>query len=264
VNPNDPNIALLEYAAEVLGTELCERLVFIGGAVAGVLITDPAQPAIRATDDVDLVVPVLALSEYHQLEQVLRSRGLLPDMGPDAPICRWRFERLIVDVMPTLKSVLGFSNRWYPLAAETAQIFPLPGGRCIRVVTAPAFIATKLEAFASRGRGDYLFSHDLGDVIAVIDGRGSLREEVANAEASLRIYLAERFAALLVQPAFIEALPGHLPADAASQARLPDLMALMRSLAAAVDGRARLKGSVLCSDDIITPVIPAEDWEANQ
>lgn len=28
-------------------------MVFVGGYVVGLLITDPAQPAIRATDDVD-------------------------------------------------------------------------------------------------------------------------------------------------------------------------------------------------------------------
>ena len=37
MNPNDPNIALLERAAEGLGAALCQRLVFVGGAVDGQL-----------------------------------------------------------------------------------------------------------------------------------------------------------------------------------------------------------------------------------
>ena len=261
MNANDPNIVMLERAAEGLGTELCERLVFVGGAVVGLLITDPAQPAIRATDDVDLIVPVLALAEYHGIENALRARGLVQDMLTEGPICRWRLDRLTVDVMPTLESVLGFSNRWYPLAAETAQSLQLPTGRRIRVITAPAFIATKLEAFSGRGHGDYLFSHDLGDVIAVVDGRDALPGEIASAGSALRTYLAQRFADLLSKPAFLDALPGHLPTDAASQARLPDLLAVMRLLAGSGE---MLKGSVLRFDDPLTAAAPADDWEANQ
>jgi hypothetical protein len=34
-----------------------------------------------------------------------------------------------------------------------------------------AFVATKLEAFASRGGGDFLTSHDLEDVLNIVDGR---------------------------------------------------------------------------------------------
>ncbi len=55
MNPNDPNVSLLERAAEHLGDALLEQLVFVGGAVAGVLITDPAMPDIRPTKDVDVI-----------------------------------------------------------------------------------------------------------------------------------------------------------------------------------------------------------------
>jgi len=55
MNANDPNVALLEVVAERLGDDLRDEMVFVGGAVAGLLITDPAMPAIRPTEDVDLV-----------------------------------------------------------------------------------------------------------------------------------------------------------------------------------------------------------------
>jgi hypothetical protein len=45
MNANDPNVQMLDIVAERLGDDLCGRLVFVGGAVAGLLITDPAQPA---------------------------------------------------------------------------------------------------------------------------------------------------------------------------------------------------------------------------
>ena len=39
------------------------------------------------------------------------------------------------------------------------------------MVTAPYFMATKIEAFYGRGGDDFLGSHDMEDIITVIDGR---------------------------------------------------------------------------------------------
>lgn len=39
-------------------------------------------------------------------------------------------------------------------------------------------IATKIEAFKGRGRGDFFASHDLEDLIFVMDGRSTIVEEV--------------------------------------------------------------------------------------
>lgn len=231
MNPNDPNVAMIEIVAGNLGDGLRSELVFVGGAVAGLLITDPGMPPIRATDDVDIVVHVVALKDYHAVERALAARGFVQDMSRDAPICRWRIGAVAVDVMPTLEDVLGFSNRWYPLATATPQDVLLPSGIEIRLISAPVFIATKLEAFSGRGNNDFLFSHDLGDVIAVIDGRDSLLEECRADDMELRQYLRERFAGFLASRAFMEALPGHLAGDFASQARLPDLEHKLRMLA---------------------------------
>lgn len=235
MNANDPNVALLEIVAERLGDDLRDQMVFVGGAVAGLLITDPAMPAIRPTEDVDLVCRAIARAEYHAVEIELRARGFVQDMRPDAPICRWGVGNVVVDVMPPLEEILGFANPWYPLALETAESVALPSGRLIRLITAPVFLATKLEAFAGRGNGDYLFSHDLGDLLAVIDGRPTLPEECRFSTAELRTYLGKRFGALLADPAFVEALPGHLPGDTASQERLPDLLDTLRRLAGLSD-----------------------------
>lgn len=223
MNPNDPNVAMMELVAERLGEPLRAKLVFVGGAVAGLLITDSAQPVIRPTEDVDLIVHAAVRADHQRVEQALRERGFVNDVSIDAPICRWRVGAVTVDVMPTLEDILGFSNRWYPLALETAVRVMLPSGMPIRLVTAPVFVGTKLEAFAHRGRNDYLFSHDLGDVISVIDGRAELVAECRSQDPGLKGYLRDSFRSLLATPAFREALAGHLPGDAASQARLPDL-----------------------------------------
>jgi predicted nucleotidyltransferase len=231
LNPNDPNVVMLELVARRLGPDLCDRFAFVGGAVAGLLITDPANPPIRPTEDVDIVAAVLALSGYHRIEKTLRERGFTQDISADAPICRWKVEGVTVDVMPTLETILGFANRWYPLCVSTAESVKLPSGVAIRVIQAPVFIGTKLEAFHGRGRGDYLFSHDLGDIISVVDGRDSLVKDCERMPQELKDYLARQFSGLLADRRFRDALPGHLPGDAISQSRLPDLQAKIQQLA---------------------------------
>jgi len=76
---------------------------------------------IRATDDVDLIVRTAALKDYHRVERALTSRGFVHDVSSTAPICRWRIGSAVVDVMPTLAAILGFSDRWYPLFVNTAS-----------------------------------------------------------------------------------------------------------------------------------------------
>lgn len=98
------------------------------------------------------------------------------------------------------------------------------------MVTAPYFLATKFAAFDGRGEGDYTLSHDMEDIIAVVDGRPEIVEEVRGSDEGLRIHLAARFAALLRDAKFTAALPGHLPGDAASQARVPLVMERMTTI----------------------------------
>lgn len=207
-----PNLAKIELIAEVLGA-LREQLVFVGGCAVDLLLTDPAAAPARVTYDVDLVARVEALSGYHALEKQFSKLGFKRDMAQDAPICRWRYNNLEVDLMPMDSGVLGFANPWYPLAVQTAQEVALPTGMTIRLVSAPAFLATKFEAFFDRGRGDLLGSHDLEDIVNVVDGRLELVSEVGLAAPDLRKYLAEQCRALLAMPGFMDALPGMVFPD---------------------------------------------------
>lgn len=205
--PRDPNVAKLQLVAHALGP-LREQVVFVGGCAVGLLITDESATPVRATLDVDLVVSVSALSAYHGFEKELSRLGFKRDMSAQAPICRWRYRGLEVDVMPTDPGILGFANRWYPLAVSSAKSFELPGGDRIRLITAPVFVATKFEAHADRGAGDLLASHDLEDIVNVIDGRSSLLNEIAASRTDLREYLATRCRELLATPLFADYLPG--------------------------------------------------------
>ncbi|MDT8408712.1 MAG: hypothetical protein RQ741_03850 [Wenzhouxiangellaceae bacterium] len=133
--------------------------------------------------------------------------------------------------MPTEARVLGFANRWYPLAARTAEPVQLPDGQTIRLISAPLFVATRLDAFHDRGGGDFLASHDLEDVITVIDGREQLVEELRAAPDEVRTALASEPGGLIANPAFNEAWAGVLPGDVGSQARLALLYERLAQLA---------------------------------
>lgn len=212
MNPSDPNVRLVEVVAQALG-ELCDELVLVGGCAAGLLYTSPNAPPPRVTFDVDVVAEVTALAAYHALEKRFASRGFARDMSPDAPICRWRLGEMQVDLMPAAERILGFANRWYPLAIAGASAVTLPSGRKIRLISAPAFLATKLEAFATRGKSDLMSSHDFEDIINVIEGRIGIEAEVADAGGELAIYLASRFAEIARDPDFENTLPGLVVYD---------------------------------------------------
>ena len=203
----DPNVAKVELIARALGP-LRERLVLVGGCAAGLLFTDPAAMPARVTYDVDLLAEVAALSDYHQLEREFAALGFKRDMSADAPICRWRLGDLEVDLMPTASSILGFSNPWYPQAMETAKPLTLPSGTTIKLISAPALLATKFVAFADRGNSDYLASHDLEDIINLIDSRPELRGEIVQSPAELRGYLGAQCQQLLNTAAFHDGLRG--------------------------------------------------------
>ena len=201
------------------------------------LFTDPAAAPARVTYDVDLLAEVAALSGYHQLEKEFSRLGFKRDMSADAPICRWRLGELEVDLMPTESSILGFSNRWYPLAFETAQSLMLPSGIAIRLISAPAFMATKLVAFADRGKSDFLSSHDLEDIISLIDGRPELIDEVALSPAELCLYLAAQCRMLLDTPAFHDGLQGLIVPDAFHSAQVVKITRRLIQLASIEEGK---------------------------
>lgn len=213
----DPNRALFDSVVRLLAPVL-DELVFVGGCTTGLFITDPAAGRIRATKDVDAIVDVASYAKYTAFSERLRMLGLAEDTTPGAPLCRWRRDDLIVDVMPVDEHILGFSNRWYPTAIETAQMLDI-AGYDVRVVTPALFIATKLEAFHGRGGNDVFASHDLEDIVAVVDGRPEIVRDVAISADDVREYIGAEIRALLDNRDFTEALAGFLLPDRASQAR---------------------------------------------
>lgn len=223
----NPNLAQLQIAVAKLGT-LLDRIAFVGGCVTGLLLTDPAAVPVRPTLDVDAIIEVASYPEFTVLENQLRQLGFRHSQAEGAPICRWLADEIVLDLMPTDSPILGFSNRWYRPALENAQKTHI-GDYEIRVITAPYFIATKLEAFHGRGKGDFS-SHDLEDIVSVIDGRPELLDEIHIAPADLQTYLSDEFRHLLSNRNFLDALAGLLLPDVASQQRAGLVLGRMKKL----------------------------------
>src|SRR5712692_3632180 len=141
----DPNLQLLMEAAKLL-TPLLDELVFVGGSTTGLLITDQGAGDVRPTSDVDAITEMTFYVDYVSCSGRLQKLGFVEDTREGAPLCRWLNGGTPLDVMPLNEEILGFSNCWYKAAIESAQEYELDPGLHIRVVTAPYFCATKIEA----------------------------------------------------------------------------------------------------------------------
>jgi hypothetical protein len=230
------SIEPLETAAQALGP-LVEEVVFLGGASIQLWISDPAAPATRATNDVDVISAVTSRVGYYQLAERLRERGF--SEASDSPvICRWNHQEtgLILDVMPQEEDVLGFSNPWYEHAIETAIERELPSGARILAASPPAIIATKLAAWKGRGRGDLLRSLDLHDVMVLIDGRPELTSELAQEPSAVQVYVAAELKTVMADDYFQYLTESAMqPYGALGGARADRLVELTATLTQALD-----------------------------
>jgi hypothetical protein len=164
IRVQNPNLQILELAVDRLG-DLTNEMVFLGGCATGLLMTDPAAPPIRVTQDVDVITEVATLAAYHRLSRRLREKEFSEDQSPDAPICRW---------------------------------------------VAPGVVL---------------------DIIAVLDGRPELVEELRTADDELRKHLAGGFGELLANEDFLAAVPGHLQGGGASPDRTPVVVGIIEEIA---------------------------------
>ncbi|MCV6624137.1 MAG: hypothetical protein OIF51_20555 [Cellvibrionaceae bacterium] len=191
---------MLEAVAEALGPELREQMTFVGGCTTGLLLTDDVtKEQVRSTDDVDLIVHTMGYVAYAALQDKLKERGFkvqMPDSDEEEPICAMKLGDLRVDFMPDDDS-LGFTNRWYQKAMESASDHQLTPNITIKLVTPVYFVATKLEAYKGRGNGDALNSRDIEDILNLVDGRKELIQEIQSSDSTVQAYIAVELAELL-------------------------------------------------------------------
>jgi predicted nucleotidyltransferase len=185
---------------------LRQQVVFVGGASVALYATDTAAPESRPTDDVDCVLEVGTRHDYHLLEEELRGLGFTNDMSEGAPICRWVFAGVKVDIMPTDPDLLGFSSKWCQHALQNARPHLFPDGVTILVLAPPLFLGTKIEALKARGMADLRLSPDFEDLVFILLFRSGLLEEIKDSESNLKRYLKAEMLTLLNHPILSEAI----------------------------------------------------------
>lgn len=96
------SVQAIRFVAERLDA-LTERMVFLGGATLGLLVTEPGAAAPRPTRDVDLIVEV-TMREYldNSFRSQLLNRGFREAIDGGLA-CGWEIEGTRVDIMPTTR-----------------------------------------------------------------------------------------------------------------------------------------------------------------
>lgn len=180
----------------------------MGGATIS-LYPDRPVLEVRPTDDIEVIIEILNYVDRAKLEERLRSIGFSHDIESGV-ICRYKIQGIIVDIMPTNDPSIGFTNIWYPEGFEKAVDHEIDERSIIKILSAPYFIATKLEAHKARGKNDGRTSHDFEDIVYVLENRESIWEEMDNSDSSVKEYLRSEFQILLKNPNLFEWIDSHV------------------------------------------------------
>lgn len=210
------NLKMLQIVASGL-EELKADMVFVGGAVAELYVADPAASDIRPTVDIDCVIELKSRSAHVCLEENLRKKQFTNDTTSGAPICRWVYRDIKVDVMPADEAILGFSNRWYSEGIENRITKFLPDGNEIYIFPPAYYLAAKLEAHKNRGGNDLRQSHDFEDIIYILNNCSNIFEEIVNSSDCLKYYLKDECQKLLNNTILIEGIECALPYGAGDE-----------------------------------------------
>ena len=204
---HDENKAMLAQVALAL-PKWENRVLFIGGATLGFYLDEGLHSLLRTTLDVDLVIEVASLSKFYLLADDLRKAGFieLPERTS-----RWKYNGLLLDILPSGVGELQLSNPWIQEAFTKAVKQKLGGNISILIPTIFDFIALKFQAFEDRGNKDFL-AKDMDDIITVIDGYpAELPIGQAEISATVGDYLVSKLNEILGDPEFLNLLPGMLP-----------------------------------------------------
>ena len=206
-----PSLANIARVAEALG-DLRDQVVFIGGAIAPILQTNPPFPRIRPTNDVDGIIASASYSDAQKIDEELLRRGFRHDTSDTAHINRWISPNQAVpfDLVSAGRHSGASGNPWDRRAIETASCRELYPALEIRHANAPAFLALKWAAHTDRGKYDPRQSSDLEDIMALIASRPALVDEVRCAPDDIRDCLMLMAVELLADENIDELLNAHL------------------------------------------------------
>ncbi len=188
--------------------ELNHDVVFVGGAMVSLYIDDPAAEDVRPTKDLDLTFQITTVGKLETLRQNLLKKGF-SQTHEDNVICRFRLDDLLIDVMSTQAVGWAPSNRWFMPGFERAYPYALDEVT-IRLMPLPYFLASKMDAFFNRGILDLYASHDLEDILYVINYCTNFVEQVLMADREVAVYLKDCTIRFLEDDKIRSVIPAHL------------------------------------------------------
>jgi predicted nucleotidyltransferase len=200
------NVIRIKTVNDALGN-LKNEVVFVGGATVS-LYADRAAPETRPTDDIDVLVEIASRWDFMALEEQLRKIGFENDTTSKF-IGRYLLPGLIVDIMPTDETILGFSNKWYTEGFKNSITYKIDEQTVVRIFAAPYFIASKIEAFKNRGESDGRISSDFEDIVFVMENRSTLWDEMSSTGPTLKDYLLAEFKSFKDNPYIEEWIGAH-------------------------------------------------------
>jgi hypothetical protein len=206
---NNSSITMLEVIAKE--TRLLQDLdiIFVGGATTCLYIDDETLGQIRNTNDVDCTVGLTSFIHYSRMEDMLRLRGFKNVIAENAPICRWSFKGILVDIMPDEEHIIGFTNSWYKEGRKQKISIALPSRASIFIFPVEYFLASKIEAFNKRGNNDFYGSKDIEDIITVFDGTLQLQNIFLKKNNAVE-FVIHALKDFCKDQNFIQSLTGHI------------------------------------------------------
>ena len=109
-----PSILMLEKAANIL-RPLKQRIIFTGGATIALYLDEISAEDARPTIDVDCVLEIASKRSYYSLAETLRQLGLQESHDPGDPLCRWKYEDLIL--------VKAHLKAWFRATQNDLQLY---------------------------------------------------------------------------------------------------------------------------------------------
>ena len=207
---NKINLLRLKVVNKAL-KPLNTKIVFVGGATVS-LYADRVAEEVRPTDDVDILIELIAYNDYASIDEKLRTIGFVNDIESGI-ICRYKIQGITVDVMPTNQDVLGFTNKWYADGFANAIKYKIDEESEIKVLSTPYFLSTKIEAFKSPYRNNNnngIYSTDFEDIVFLLENRLTIWDDLSSAPINVKQYLKTEFKFLLSNPLFEEWIEAHV------------------------------------------------------
>lgn len=194
------------YHAASLLKDLNEQVVYVGGRIVGLLITDIVEDDIRPTFDIDVAfdLDTTDIVAHYSLQKKLESLGFKPEGNIN---CRYILDDFMIDVMYTDGTLQGINSNWYQAGFDNAIEIQIKDKK-IKILNAVYFIATKLEAFTDRAynKNDYWDCKDLEDIINVINGRPELLAELMDSPKNVIQFISSYLRTLIEDPKWSDAI----------------------------------------------------------